>query len=94
MGDRCCALNLKASGWEFETAREMKRIVDILGSSLNLFLLSPVLAIMANKIRREMSSPIMFRQTWPDRHGTPFQLIKFRTMRDALDANRHPLING
>ncbi|MFG6531424.1 MULTISPECIES: sugar transferase [unclassified Sulfitobacter] len=72
----------------------MKRIIDILGASLGLLLLSPVVAIVAYKIRHEMGSPVMFRQTRPCRHGTPFQMIKLRTMRDALDANRHPLPDG
>ena len=69
----------------------MKRIIDILGASLGLLLLSPVLAIVAYKIRREMGSPVLFRQTRPGLHGKPFHMIKFRTMRDANDANGHPL---
>ena len=69
----------------------MKRIIDILGAGLGLLLLSPVLAIVAYKIGREMGSPVLFRQTRPGRHGKPFQMIKFRTMRDAIDADGHPL---
>ncbi|MBX9468086.1 MAG: sugar transferase [Rhizobium sp.] len=69
----------------------MKRIIDILGASLGFLLLSPVLAIVAYKIRREMGSPVMFRQTRPGRHGIPFQMIKFRTMHDAIDADGRPL---
>jgi lipopolysaccharide/colanic/teichoic acid biosynthesis glycosyltransferase len=69
----------------------MKRIIDILGASLGLLLLSPVLAIVAYKIRREMGSPVLFRQTRPGMYGKSFQMIKFRTMRDAIDANGRPL---
>ncbi|MDA7828012.1 sugar transferase, partial [Rhodobacteraceae bacterium] len=69
----------------------MKRIIDILGAGLGLLLLSPVLAIVAYKIGREMGSPVLFRQTRPGRHGKPFQMIKFRTMRDAIDADGRPL---
>lgn len=69
----------------------MKRIVDILGAGLGLSLLSPVLAIVAYKIRRDMGSPVLFRQTRPGRHGKPFQMIKFRTMRNATDAEGKPL---
>ena len=65
----------------------MKRIIDILGAGLGLLLLSPVLVIVAYKIRREMGFPVMFRQTRPGLHGKPFQMIKFRTMRDAIDVN-------
>ena len=69
----------------------MKRIIDILGAGLGLLLLSPVLAIVAYKIGREMGSPVLFRQTRPGRYGKPFQMIKFRTMRDAIDADGRPL---
>lgn len=69
----------------------MKRIVDILGAGLGLLLLSPVLAIVAYKIRRDMGSPVLFRQTRPGLHGKPFQMVKFRTMRNATDAEGKPL---
>lgn len=69
----------------------MKRIIDILGAGLGLLLLSPVLAVVACKIRREMGSPVLFRQTRPGRHGQPFQMFKFRTMRDAIDYDGRPL---
>ncbi|EAP77329.1 putative UDP-galactose phosphate transferase [Roseovarius nubinhibens ISM] len=42
-------------------------------------------------IRREMGSPVFFRQTRPGRHGIPFEMVKFRTMRDAIDADGRPL---
>lgn len=32
-----------------------------------------------------MGSPVLFCQTRPGRNGKPFQMIKFRTMRDAVD---------
>ena len=69
----------------------MKRMLDILGAAIGLVLLSPVLLIVFLKIRREMGSPVFFRQTRPGRHGTPFEMVKFRTMRDAIDADGRPL---
>lgn len=42
-------------------------------------------------IRREMGAPVLFSQTRPGRHGKPFKMIKFRTMRDAIDADGRPL---
>ena len=42
-------------------------------------------------IWREMGSPILFRQTRPGTNGKPFQMIKFRTMRNAIDADGRPL---
>lgn len=69
----------------------MKRVIDIFGASFGLLLLSPILAIVACKIHREMGSPVLFRQTRPGREGKPFKMIKFRTMRDAIDADGRPL---
>lgn len=42
-------------------------------------------------IRREMGAPVLFRQTRPGLRGKPFQMIKFRTMRDAIDTDGRPL---
>lgn len=69
----------------------MKRFVDILGGGIGLLLLSPVLAVVALLIRVKMGSPVLFRQTRPGLHGKPVKMIKFRTMRDAMDANGRPL---
>lgn len=63
----------------------MTRIIDILGASFGLLLLSPVLAIVAYKIRHEMGAPVLFWQKRPGLHGKSFHMIKFRTMRDAVD---------
>ncbi len=69
----------------------IKRVLDILGAGVGLIVFSPVLIVIAMKVRREMGSPVLFRQTRPGRDGKPFQMIKFRTMRDAIDAEGHPL---
>ena len=64
----------------------MKRLVDIIGATVGLVLFAPLLAYLALRIRREMGSPVLFRQIRPGRHGKPFTMIKLRTMRDATDA--------
>lgn len=69
----------------------MKRILDIIGAVIGLLLLSPLLLIVSLKIRRNMGSPVLFRQTRPGLHGKPFQMIKFRTMRDTTDSDGTPL---
>lgn len=63
----------------------LKRTFDIVASASALVLLSPVLAITANKVKKELGSPVLFRQTRPGLHGKPFEMIKFRTMKDATD---------
>jgi lipopolysaccharide/colanic/teichoic acid biosynthesis glycosyltransferase len=68
-----------------------KRIFDILASLCGLMLLSPVIAISAWQIKRQLGSPILFRQVRPGRDGKPFQMIKFRTMLDVIDEHGNPL---
>ncbi len=69
----------------------LKRILDILASAIALFLLSPVIALVAWQISRKLGSPVLFRQIRPGLNGKPFTMIKFRTMRDAIDKNGNPL---
>ncbi|MEJ5220076.1 sugar transferase [Cognatishimia sp. D5M38] len=69
----------------------IKRVIDVLGAAIGLIMFSPVLLIVSLLILREMGSPIMFRQNRPGREGKTFRMIKFRTMRDAMDSNGHPL---
>jgi exopolysaccharide biosynthesis polyprenyl glycosylphosphotransferase len=58
-----------------------KRLVDVVVSALALILLSPVLAVCALLVRRELGYPIIFRQERVGLDGRPFQLLKFRSLR-------------
>ncbi len=69
----------------------MKRLFDIFASALGLLLLFPVIAVVAWQISRKLGSPVLFRQVRPGLNGRPFEMIKFRTMRDALDAEGNQL---
>lgn len=69
----------------------IKRLFDIVVSLTALVLLSPVLLIVFIQVRRKLGSPVFFRQIRPGLRGKPFEMIKFRTMRDAIDANGKPL---
>ena len=69
----------------------IKRILDIAIASTALILLSPVYFIVARKVKKNLGSPVLFRQVRPGLHGKPFEMIKFRTMKDALDAEGNPL---
>ncbi|RON46206.1 sugar transferase [Pseudomonas frederiksbergensis] len=68
-----------------------KRFFDIVASVAGLIVLSPVIAIVAYLIRKRLGSPILFRQVRPGLDGKSFEMVKFRTMRDALDAAGNPL---
>lgn len=69
----------------------LKRAFDIAASASALVVISPVLAITAYKVKKELGSPVLFRQTRPGLHGKPFEMIKFRTMKDATDKEGNAL---
>ncbi len=69
----------------------IKRTFDIVASLTGLILLSPVIAITAWQVKRKLGSPVLFRQVRSGLNGTPFEMIKFRTMLDAYDADNNPL---
>jgi lipopolysaccharide/colanic/teichoic acid biosynthesis glycosyltransferase len=69
-----------------------KRLFDVAVSLLALLLLAlPMLAIAA-WIRLDSPGPVFFRQQRVGRHGVPFAIHKFRTMR--ADAQGLPLTVG
>lgn len=69
----------------------LKRLFDIMAAACGLLILSPIILIVAWTINRKLGSPVFFRQTRPGLDGKPFGMIKFRTMRDAYDAEGNPL---
>jgi lipopolysaccharide/colanic/teichoic acid biosynthesis glycosyltransferase len=73
------------------TQSMVKRLFDIAVSGLALIMLSPVLAVVAIGVRYKLGTPVLFRQVRPGLHCRPFELIKFRTMRDGKDTHGEPL---
>lgn len=71
----------------------LKRLIDITASSAALVTLSPVLAVTAYKVKKNLGSPILFKQARPGLYGEPFEMVKFRTMLDAYDEKGNPLPN-
>ena len=57
-----------------------KRVFDIVMSALGLIALSPMLAIIAYKIKREDGGPIIYKQTRVGKDGKKFEMYKFRSM--------------
>lgn len=64
----------------------MKKLFDIVVAAFGLLILAPFIGLLAWQIRRNMGCPVLFRQTRPGLYGRPFEMIKFRTMKDAMDA--------
>jgi lipopolysaccharide/colanic/teichoic acid biosynthesis glycosyltransferase len=68
-----------------------KRLIDIVGASVALVLLSPVIGIVALAIAVGQGRPILFRQSRAGLEGRPFSIAKFRTMQVGADAERDAL---
>jgi lipopolysaccharide/colanic/teichoic acid biosynthesis glycosyltransferase len=63
----------------------LKRPIDLILSGLAMVLLAPAFACLALAIRLSGPGPVLFRQQRAGRQGRPFTLLKFRTMRPAVD---------
>jgi len=61
----------------------IKRLLDVLAASAGLLLLAPLLVLIAVWIKLDSPGPVFFRQERVGRHGVPFRLFKFRTMRQV-----------
>jgi lipopolysaccharide/colanic/teichoic acid biosynthesis glycosyltransferase len=57
-----------------------KRAVDIVGASLLLVLLTPILVVLAVLVRWRVGSPVIYAQCRIGLHGEQFRIYKFRTM--------------
>ena len=68
-----------------------KRLFDIIASASGLIFLSPVFLILIYLIRKNLGEPVFFTQERPGKDGKPFKMIKFRSMRDAVDQDGNPL---
>lgn len=64
----------------------MKRLVDVLLSSVGLLVLAPLLLVLSAVIWGSLGRPILFRQKRPGLHGKPFTILKFRTMTNERDS--------
>ena len=69
----------------------MKRTLDIFGACIGLVLFAPLLAYIVWRISRDLGAPVIFRQIRPGKHGVAFQMVKFKTMRDASGPDGTPL---
>jgi exopolysaccharide biosynthesis polyprenyl glycosylphosphotransferase len=62
----------------------IKRAFDVVGASLGLLAIAPLMLSFALAIKIDSRGPIFFRQLRVGRHGRRFYMLKFRTMvKDA-----------
>jgi len=73
---------------------KIKRAFDLVVASSLLALFSPVMGVVAAWIRATIGKPVLFRQVRPGYQGTPFTMLKFRTMTDERDPSGRLLPDG
>jgi exopolysaccharide biosynthesis polyprenyl glycosylphosphotransferase len=71
----------------------VKRVVDLVGATLGLILLSPLLAVVAIIVKLDSPGPALFRQQRVGRGGRLFHIIKFRTMAAGAEGHRDELLD-
>lgn len=64
----------------------VKRLFDIVVSAIALLVFLPLILILIVLVRVKLGSPVFFTQTRPGKDGKPFQMVKFRSMTTAKDA--------
>jgi lipopolysaccharide/colanic/teichoic acid biosynthesis glycosyltransferase len=73
------------------SARALKRGLDLVGATLGVLALSPLLIAIAVAIRIESPGPALFRQTRMGRGGRHFRVFKFRSMYQDAEARKAEL---
>jgi exopolysaccharide biosynthesis polyprenyl glycosylphosphotransferase len=73
------------TGWRWV----VKRVSDIVMTSVGLVIISPVMLVIAAGIKLQDGGPIIFRQARIGREGKPFTMLKFRSM--VVDAEDRKL---
>lgn len=63
----------------------VKRIFDIVLSAIGLVVLSPVMVVIAYKIKKEDGGPVFYKQERISKNGSRFKMYKFRSMVPNAD---------
>jgi len=72
-------------------SERLKRCIDLVVAGACLGAAWPLLAGTAVVVRFALGTPVLFKQQRPGRHAAPFWMLKFRTMKAAVDAAGNPL---
>lgn len=67
----------------------LKRLIDIVGGTMLLLILSPILLIIAFAVKMTSKGPVLFRQFRVGQYGRRFRFLKFRSMYVNNDASVH-----
>lgn len=69
----------------------MKRVLDVVGASVLVVLLAPVMLLVAALIKLTTGGPVIFKQRRAGLGGAAFTMYKFRTMRNGAEEDRRRL---
>ena len=72
--------------------RSLKRIVDLIISSLAIILLSPIMVLVAITIKLDSKGPILYSQVRTGRYENEFKVYKFRSMKQDAERNSGPVM--
>ncbi len=73
-------------------SRALKSVLDRLVAGLLIVVLTPVLLALAAAVKLSSKGPVIYRQTRISRGGTPFTMLKFRSMYTDADVQREALL--
>lgn len=65
----------------------LKRIVDLVASTIGLLVLAPFLCLVALLIKVDSPGPVFYRQMRVGLRGQPFMIWKFRSMHNEAERN-------
>ena len=71
------------------SARFLKRSFDLAVGAFGLLLISPLLTVVAIAIKLDSRGPVFFRQVRMGADNRPFRVLKFRTMVEDAEAQKH-----
>jgi exopolysaccharide biosynthesis polyprenyl glycosylphosphotransferase len=72
-------------GWK----KILKRVIDIIGSLIGIIIFSPLMMLIAIKIKLDSRGPIFFGYKRMGQHEKPFFYFKFRSMIDGAHKMRY-----
>lgn len=74
--------------------RNVKRVIDVIVSATALLLLSPVMAATALAVKLDSPGPVFYRQKRVGYHRRPFNILKFRSMRNDAETESGPALSS
>ncbi|MBA4367322.1 MAG: hypothetical protein C0403_06745 [Desulfobacterium sp.] len=64
----------------------LKRAMDVIGAMAGIFIMAPLLIIIAVVIKFTSPGPVFYRGVRAGLHGKPFRILKFRTMVENAES--------